>query len=224
VTDDRSLVAAVERYYTAKLATHGPTPAGVDWNGTHGQTLRFEQLLAVLGEAGSEPSINDFGCGYGGLLDVLSRRLERFEYRGFDVSEAMIAAARERYGGDRRARFVTDERDLAKADFTIASGVFNVRVGHGEEVWRRYVLSVIDRLAALSCKGMAFNALTIHSDPDRMSPDLYYADPAELLDHCLRLHSRDVALRHDYGLYEFTVIVRVDGRPPVAGRERSAGA
>ena len=41
-----------------------------------------------------------------------------------------------------------------------------------------------------------------------MRPDLFYADPCWLFDQCKRRHSRDVALLHDYGLYEFTILVR----------------
>jgi hypothetical protein len=41
-----------------------------------------------------------------------------------------------------------------------------------------------------------------------MRDDLYYADPCELFDHCKRQHSRNVALLHDYTLYEFTILVR----------------
>ena len=39
-------------------------------------------------------------------------------------------------------------------------------------------------------------------------PDLHYAEPSHLFDHCARLYSRNVAVLQDYGLYEFTVIVR----------------
>ena len=52
--------------------------------------------------------------------------------------------------------------------------------------------------------------LTSYSDPDRMRPDLYYGDPCRLFDHCKRRYSRHVALLHDYGLYEFTILVRLD--------------
>ena len=41
-----------------------------------------------------------------------------------------------------------------------------------------------------------------------MRPDLYYADPCELFDRCKRRYSRNVALLHDYDLYEFTILVR----------------
>jgi hypothetical protein len=47
-----------------------------------------------------------------------------------------------------------------------------------------------------------------YSDPERMRAHLYYADPCRLFDHCKRRYSRHVALLHDYGLYEFTILVR----------------
>ena len=50
--------------------------------------------------------------------------------------------------------------------------------------------------------------VTSYSDPEFMRPDLYYADPRFLFDYCKRKLSRHVALLHDYGLYEFTVLVR----------------
>ena len=212
---DARLIGTVADYYTAKVTEHGATPAGVDWNGEHSQHLRFAQLLAVI--AGEQPfSLNDYGCGYGALLEPLSERFSDFEYRGFDVSEAMVAQARERYGADPRARFFSDPAALAPADYTVASGIFNVRLDLDEARWRAYVLETIDAMAAVSRRGIAFNALTLHSDSDRMRDYLHYADPAALLDHCLRRHSRHIVLRHDYELYEFTLIVRLDGRPPVA--------
>ena len=39
-------------------------------------------------------------------------------------------------------------------------------------------------------------------------PNLYYADPAEMLSYCLTRFGRSVALLQDYGLWEFTVLVR----------------
>ena len=50
-----------------------------------------------------------------------------------------------------------------------------------------------------------------YADAERKRPDLYYADPLALFDHCKRRYSREVALLHDYGLYEFTMIVRKEG-------------
>ena len=41
-----------------------------------------------------------------------------------------------------------------------------------------------------------------------MRPDLYYADPCFLFDYCKTHFSKDVAILHDYGMYDFTLIVR----------------
>jgi SAM-dependent methyltransferase len=211
---DDALISGVGRYYSAKVNEHGATPRGVDWNTAESQQLRFDRLLAVL-DAGSEsPSINDYGCGYGGLIDALSARHERFRYCGYDVSESMLAAARELHGETPGRRFVSDRSDLTPAEFTVASGILNVRLETPVDAWERYVLRTIDDLVSVSRVGVAFNALTSHSDRSHMRDDLYYADPAFLLDYCLRRFSRNVIIDHDYALYEFTVIVRLDRRAP----------
>lgn len=62
-----AILSEVANYYTDKLAQHGETPRGVDWNGTESQVLRFEQLGKILPASGF--SLNDLGCGYGALLD-----------------------------------------------------------------------------------------------------------------------------------------------------------
>ena len=62
-----------------------------------------------------------------------------------------------------------------------------------------------------STRGFAFNCLTAYSDADKMRDYLYYASPTWLFDMCKQRYARNVALLHDYGLYEFTLIVRKDG-------------
>jgi hypothetical protein len=213
MTDD-ALIGDVRRYYTAKVTEHGATPRGVDWNSADGQHRRFERLLQVLDPSPVSPSINDYGCGYGGLIDALSSRLSDFSYSGYDVSESMLTAARGLHPEGNDRRFVSDRSELTPADYTIASGILNVRLETAVDVWEDYVLRTIDDLIAVSRIGVAFNALTSHSDLSHMRSDLYYADPAQLLDYCLRNFSRNVILDHDYELYEFTVIVRLDRRPP----------
>jgi hypothetical protein len=94
------------------------------------------------------------------------------------------------------------------ADYGIASGIFNVRQGRSDVEWRNYLEQTLATLNRTSRKGFAFNCLTSYSDRDRMRPDLYYADPTSLFDLCKRQFSRQVALLHDYNLYEFTILVR----------------
>jgi hypothetical protein len=76
------------------------------------------------------------------------------------------------------------------------------------ETWVRYVHDTIDVLARAGRRGFAFNILSLSSDPERRVAHLYYCDPTEMLSLCLRRYGRSVALLQDYGLYEFTMIVR----------------
>ena len=203
----QALLTEVADYYSAKLAEHGQTPRGVDWNGEESQTLRFAQLCQVI--EGSAPfSLNDLGCGYGALLDFLRTRFHAVTYYGCDVSVGMIDAATKRHAHDVSSTFSVSAEPPLRCDYGIASGIFNVRLARGDTEWRRHLEATLEVLNTTSEKGFAFNCLTSYSDPDKMKDYLYYADPLVLFDLCKRRYSRNVALLHDYGLYEFTIIVR----------------
>lgn len=202
------LLADVASYYAAKLAEHGDTPRGVDWNGEESQTTRFEQLCKIIGPNTSDFSLNDLGCGYGALLDYLRDKHPACTYLGVDVSQEMINAAAQRHAGTGQARFITAAEPDQRADYGVASGIFNVRLGRTDAEWFDYLQSTLDVLDRTSSLGFAFNCLTSYSDEDKKRDYLYYADPGRLFDLCKRRYSRQVALLHDYGLYEFTILVR----------------
>ena len=201
-----SIKGKVGEYYSGRVREHGTSARGVDWNSEESQVLRFTQLAIVLPEAGRF-SVVDFGCGYGALVPFMEARGSDFDYQGFDISDEMINRAREQHGGD-RLKFTTSEHELEPANFTLASGIFNVRLDTNVEDWTQYVLHTTSILDRLGKRGFAFNMLTSYSDADRMRSDLYYGDTSFFFDYCKRTYSKQVALLHDYGLYEFTVLVR----------------
>lgn len=202
-----SLLGEVASYYADKFDAFGETARGVDWNGEESQNLRFEQLCRIIDlDAGF--SLNDLGCGYGALLQFMHGRYPAFRYRGFDIANNLVDAARKRYAGDPDAEFAVSPLPTAGADFSVASGIFNVRQQRGDDEWKAYIRDTLDALDANSARGFAFNCLTAYSDRDRMREYLFYADPCEIFDLCKRRYARNVAILHDYGLYEFTVLVR----------------
>jgi SAM-dependent methyltransferase len=204
-----AILDAVERYYSAKFDEHGPRAQGVDWNSAESQELRFVQLTYLLREQEGSVSINDLGCGYGAFAAFLELHGYDARYTGYEISPTMLESARATFSGNERVRFVQGST-LEPADYSIASGIFNVRLGFGEDEWRTYVEATIEDLARASGSGFAFNMLTSYSDADRRRPDLYYADPLAVFDLCKTRYSRHVALLHDYGLWEFTIVVRVE--------------
>jgi SAM-dependent methyltransferase len=195
-------------YYSEKLQRHGPSPAGVDWNTVESQELRFEQLLKVCPSHG-EFSLLDFGCGYGALLTFLQKRAACPDYWGYDVAPAMVKKARELHGGTRAPSFLETWSAVPMVDYAVASGVFNVKQQASHAEWQPYVGDCLQKMANVSRRGFAFNLLTTYSDPDRMRSDLYYGDPCYFFDYCKTRFSRHVGLLHDYGLYEFTILVRL---------------
>jgi SAM-dependent methyltransferase len=197
----------VADYYSAKLAEHGETPRGVDWNGAESQRLRFEQLNKIIDHPAGF-CINDLGCGYGAFYEFLCSHYADFAYNGFDVSNAMIRAAKARYATNKNARFAIAAEPSEIAHYCVASGIFNVRLGRNDDQWREHLGNTLDILHRTSSEGFAFNCLTCYSDVDKMRNYLYYADPCALFDLCKRRYSKHVALLHDYGLYEFTILVR----------------
>ena len=201
------ILTEINRYYTSKLQQFGATPRGVDWNSEASQILRFDQLVKLF--AGEDDiSVTDYGCGYGALASYLLGKGLKFTYCGYDISKSMIHAATANFGRLPSCTFSSDESQLSAADFTLASGIFNVKLHFDDSTWGSYITGTLDKLHSISRKGFAFNALSMYSDPERMRPDLHYADPLQLFDHCKRNYSRFVALLHDYPLYEFTVLVR----------------
>jgi len=206
-TPIEAIVCDVERYYSDKIEKFGATARGVDWNSRESQELRFEQLLKVTG-APTQISINDYGCGYGALVNYLRSQGYDFQYVGFDISKKMIAEAQRIHAGSKECSFVTDESELSVRDYTIVSGVFNVKLQTDTAAWEEYVVTTVHKIARLSRKGFSFNVLTKYADRDMMRDDLYYADPLKMFDYCKRTFSRYVALLHDYPLYEFTIVVR----------------
>lgn len=60
--------------------------------------------------------ILDYGCADGVLIDFLSNIFPEINFIGFDISEEMIAAARERCNGKKNTYFI-NEFDFTKRDF-----------------------------------------------------------------------------------------------------------
>jgi SAM-dependent methyltransferase len=198
-------------YFSEKLEAFGATPKGVDYNGPEAQERRFEQLVKVIDP--SQPfTVIDYGSGYGALFDFLQAKGWKFEYYGIDLIEKMVGAGREAHKEFSNAHFTTQENEVPRADYLLAGAIFNIKLEASYEEWQTFVASTLERMNALCSKGFSFNMLTKYSDADRMAqrPDLFYGDPLFFFDLCKRNFSRNVALLHDYGLYDFTILVRKD--------------
>jgi len=200
------LIKRIDEYYTQKLKEFGATARGVDWNSDESQQLRFEKLINVIDDPGSF-SILDYGCGFGSLYPYLKNEFSQFNYTGFDISSAMINEAKKLFP-EVNVEWIQELEDRKKYDYVVASGIFNVKLQQNELSWVEYMHQTINELNGLATKGFSFNVLSLYSDSEKRKEYLYYAEPSYWFDYCKKKFSYQVALLHDYPLYEFTIHVK----------------
>lgn len=202
----KKILDAVNSYYTNKVQQFGDSPQGVDWNSEESQVLRFEQLCKILPQNREEHfSVLDYGCGYGAMYEYIAENYPSATYIGYDISETMINKAQQKYPN---ITWITQLDSSLKVDYSIASGVFSVKLKENEEEWYTYILDTLAVFDKLVQKGFSFNCLTSFSDKEYMKENLYYANPMDLFSFCKTNFSRYVALLHDYPIYEFCLLIK----------------
>lgn len=118
----------------------------------------------------------------------------------------MLVAATDYLKEFKNKQLILDSKLREKKDYAITSGIFNVMFDKVKSEWEKYILSVLNNLNEFSQKGFSFNMLSTYVD--YTSENLYYGDPSFYFDYCKKHFSKNVALLHDYNLYEFTIVVK----------------
>lgn len=216
----KEILKWVVKYFDEMMDKFGSECRGVGWVSLEAQRIRYRELLKVIRDEGKF-SICDFGCGYGYCIEYLNENGFNFNYTGIDVSQKMIDAAKILWADRSKTQtnpmyvivaenveFICSSEILNQYDYIVSSGIFNVRNDLSDEVWLQYILDTLHQFNEHAIKGFSFNCLTKYSDLECMKKELYYADPLFLFDYCKRNFSRNVAILHDYEIYDFTIIVR----------------
>lgn len=203
------LLTPVVTAYRKRLHRFGPTARGVFWRDEASSRLRFEVLARIIDERdhAGEAVVNDLGCGYGAMFDVLRTHpaLRGGRYYGYDMCTEMVEACQRRIR-DPRATFIRHVRATVLADYSFASGTFNLKLDAPSRPWNGYVKASLELLWEMSRTGLAFNMLDLRHR--RGDNGLYYADAGEFLDFCRTRLSDDTELIEDYGLPDWTMLVR----------------
>lgn len=198
----------IDAYYTDKVKEFGCTPFGVDWTCVATQEMRFVQLLKLC-DFGSPFTLNDLGSGYGALAAFLRRRHGAcaVDYLGTDLSKEMVRRARKQWRGVDRVRFVTGSCSPRLADYSVASGVFNVQLGISADTWETFIRTTLADLAATSSRGFAVNFID-QCLYGQATPRLYTTSPEPWVRYCCKNLRANVQVVNRYGMLEFTLLVR----------------
>lgn len=205
-----------DKYYTSLIDKHGPNYQGIGWNSTDSQFLRYEQISKIIKKDNVQDNlvVCDYGCGYGQLYEYLQSQIQNkdaLQYIGVDISNHMIENAKKIYGENNENHCfleISSVEEISEYDYIMSSGIFNIKQGISFEEWTQYVLHNLEQFNKKSRRGFSFNCLTKYSDEWLMKDELYYGDPLFFFDYCKKNFSKNIALLHDYNLYEFTILVR----------------
>lgn len=194
----KNIVARYER----RLAEHGDSHLGVDWPTKTGADTRYGVMLDVV----QHGTILDFGCGCSGLLDYMEENNVRHPYSGTDISESFLAVARSKYPnvqyylGD-----VLQGLELPPHDYVIMNGVLTVKEDMTfDEMWS-YSKQLLRKVFTFCDSAVAVNFMSKAVDWERN--DLFHLPVGMLVDFVTQSLSRKYTIRHDYGLYEYTIYI-----------------
>lgn len=199
-------------FYIQHLTQFGNSPQGVGWKDDKAQIVRFAQLSKII-TSDTDFSINDLGCGAGRYYNYLRESKFAFShYYGYDIIQDMIEESTKNLLPDPLVslKLIHSPIEMSEADYSIASGIFNIKYDATEKLWLEHVLNTLESMNEKSNRGFAFNLLTSYSDKEYMQSYLYYADPLIIFDFCKKNFSKNIALLHDYFQYDFTILVRKD--------------
>jgi hypothetical protein len=205
---------AISGYYTSKIRKFGTTPHGVDWTCVPTQELRFVQLLKQC-DFTSSFELNDLGCGYGAMVSYLDRRHPdcAISYVGVDLSSAMISRARRLWRQRSNVTFCSGHASPRVADYSVASGIFNVQLDQPRELWERFIADTLDELHRTSRRGFSVNFMKAPPGGETRREGLYCIEPRRWAKYCSAKFGAKTRILDNYGLREFTLTVR---RRPVS--------
>jgi SAM-dependent methyltransferase len=193
------------------LQRHGDTFQGVGWTKSQENTDRRYQVMLDLLPNQEPCTLLDLGCGAAHLYDyMMSRGQSQVCYSGLDLSPAYLALCRAKfphltfYDAD----LISGDASVPVHDYVLLNGVFNYKSDCSHEAMWAYCQALLLRAWPLARKGLAVNVVSKHVDWER--EDLFHLPIGTATDFVASRLSRRFLVRHDYGLFEYTVYVYRD--------------
>lgn len=199
------LTETFKEYHTKVFSEHGATPKGVDWNDPKELDFRYKKMMEVLNHdfdrPNSTPTILDVGCGWGGLLEYCDRHNIDIDYTGIDVVDDMIHHGEKEFKDGKFLVGDVFEYDFGqKYDYVICNAIMTQRLEFTIPQMEAFCDRLVLRMYELCKYGTVFNFMSTRVN--FVVNNLYYRNPMEALDFCLRKVSPRVKLDHSYSSLE----------------------
>ena len=137
----------------------------------------------------------------------LDQGLTGIDYTGLDLSANYLRLAQQKF--PETAFYQEDLLNSAIAlpvhDYVVMNGVFTFKGNHSEDAMWDYSQKLLTAAWKLSKRGLAFNVMTKYLDWER--DDLFHLSLDKIVAFVSDKFSRSFVIRHDYGLYEYTMYI-----------------
>jgi hypothetical protein len=199
----------IVRYAESMLDKHGDNYLGVGWTkDPRHAALRYRIMLDMIRPTSAPVELLDFGCGASHLYEyIVSHGIPNLRYSGLDLSPKFLALSRRKH-----PEVTYFERDLMDAgvtiptfDYIVMNGLFTYKGALSQDAMLDYWRTLVERAFGFARVGLAFNAMTKYLDWER--DDLFHLPIDTMASLVTEKLSRHFTIRHDYGLFEYTVYV-----------------
>ena len=200
----------LQEHYESCVIKHGPNAKGMDWPSQEDLSKRFKVLTEIIELNNDHVDVLDLGCGVGLLIDYLTEVgiISKIKYQGVDISPVMIDHAIKSHPD-----FTFGVRDILvdklpdnSTDYIIMNGLFTEKREMTFDQMFSFFSIMISEAFRIARKGISFNVMSSHVDWQR--DDLFHVELDKLVAYLIKQCSRNIVIRMDYGLYEYTVYVK----------------
>ena len=174
------------------------------------QYYRFSELVHFMPGIETEKfSVLDVGCGNGELFHYLNFRGFSGRYDGVDINDKLLEDGRAQFSAETFPDVSFRNVDILsqpveQADYVVLSGVFNIVVGQDD----RFHEAMLTKMFEAARRAVVFNAVSTHVN--FRNPQMFYIDPAQLIDFIARTLSKKFELRHHFLPHNYTVCIHRD--------------
>jgi len=203
------MLARVAYLYDVLLETHGTSNNAVGWSRPDIHEASIRTLLNIIEPDGRDDiSINDFGCGYGYLFELIRNEpwIRKGRYYGYDINESMTAQLKKRYASDVRVEVAQSMEPYWEADYSIAAGTFNCSMQAERKDWEELIQVSLHALWQKSRQGMAVSFL--HDQVENQDPDIIYLNPDKWVAFCKEMFTPQVECLMDHPEGQFALLLR----------------
>lgn len=206
----------IANHYKQKFIEHGDTPQGYDWSNEKDMETRYQVMRGVFNKVlFDKTSVLDFGCGAGGFYNHI-KHFSLIDYTGIDINKQVIETARLKnpealfglldiHDVEDWMAFINPKICKEFYDYVICNGTFTVKGDLTQDEMSEFMCSTLEKLWIKTNKGIAFNLMSKNVDWER--DDLFHVSMDQIVQWLTDNLSRNIVIRSDYKLYEYTIYV-----------------